>query len=206
MPPEVHESPSQAAVRERAPRQAAAPAVSGTRMIGVGLVSIGILLILVFGFDWGIFAGNAPAADPPRGITIGQKAPEFETVNLDGAEIALSDLEGKFVLLNFWATWCSPCRIEMPFLQAQHEQHRDDLAIVGVDFDEPPDLVAEFVEEYGLTFEIALDPGGFIQELYEIRGYPTSYFLDREGVIRSVHIGVMSQSQLDGYLSDLGLD
>jgi hypothetical protein len=94
----------------------------------------------------------------------------------------------------------------MPLLQARHEEHGLDLAIVGVDFDEPRGLVAGFVEEYGLTFEMVLDPGGIIQNQYQIRGYPTSYFLDREGVIRVVHIGVMNADELDGYLRELGLD
>jgi peroxiredoxin len=181
-------------------------ASSRTRLVGLALIFAGILVIAVFGIDWGFLGGNDPAAQIPAGTTIGRRAPDFDTIGLDGNTLALSDFKGKFVLLNFWATWCSPCRVEMPFLQARHEQYPADLVIVGVDFDEPAELVASFVEEYGLSFEIALDPGGLIQDQYEIRGYPTSIFLDRDGVIREIHIGVMSEGQLDGYLADLGLD
>ncbi len=186
------------------------PVASGppawTRMLGAGLIAAGILVIAVFGMDWSAWFGPRIPAGAAPGITVGLQAPDFDAVDLDGGRVTLSDLSGKLVLLNFWATWCSPCRVEMPFLQARHEAYPADLAIVGVDFDEPQQMVFNFAEEFGLTFEIVLDPGGLIQDLYEIRGYPTSYFLDREGVIRVVHIGVMSEAQLDGYLRELGLE
>ena len=77
--------------------------------------------------------------------------------------------------------------------------------MVAVDFDEPAEVVQAFVDEFGLTFDVVLDPGGEVQDLYRIRGYPSSMFVDREGIIQIVHIGILAESQLDGYLQDMGI-
>lgn len=135
----------------------------------------------------------------------GQPAPDFTLENLDGEPVALEDLRGKVVLLNFWATWCGPCRVEMPALESRHQKYPVQLAVVGIDFDEPKENVAAFVEEFGLTFPILLDPGAVVQDAYRIRGYPTSVFLDQDGTVQIVHIGIMTEDQLDDYLQELGV-
>lgn len=135
----------------------------------------------------------------------GQPAPDFTLENLDGEPMALEDLRGKVVLLNFWATWCGPCRVEMPALESRHQQYPEQLAVVGIDFDEPKENVAAFMEEFGLTFPILLDPGAVVQDAYRIRGYPTSVFLDQDGTVQIVHIGIMAEDQLDDYLQELGV-
>jgi thiol-disulfide isomerase/thioredoxin len=153
------------------------------------------------------FPSNPDLADgssvfaPEKGVL----APEFSLVDLSGNQVALSDLHGKVVLLNFWATWCGPCRIEMPLLQALHDELRDKLTVVAINFDEPKDQVQAFADEFGLTFGILLDPGGEVQNLYRIRGYPTSVLIDENGVVQIVHIGIMAESQLDGYLQQMGV-
>ncbi|HZD55102.1 MAG TPA: redoxin domain-containing protein, partial [Anaerolineales bacterium] len=139
----------------------------------------------------------APEVDAP--------APDFELDTLSGEAVRLSDYRGKTVLLNFWATWCAPCRLEMPAMQSRFEEHKSDLAVLGINFDEPESDVQAFAQELGLTFTILLDPGGEVQKLYRIRGYPSTYFLDADGVVRIEHIGVMTEDQLDGYLSQLGV-
>lgn len=135
--------------------------------------------------------------------TQGARAPQFELNTLDGGRLALDDFRGEVVLLNFWATWCGPCRLEMPAMQQRYEE--TGLNILAINFDEPPDLVQAFVDELQLTFPILMDPGGLIQQLYQVRGYPTSYFVDEEGVIRIIHIGFMNEEQLDGYLAEMGV-
>ena len=135
----------------------------------------------------------------------GALAPEFTLEDLSGNQVALTDLQGKVVLLNFWATWCGPCRVEMPTLQARHEQYEDSLAVVAINFDEPKEDVLNFATELGLTFTILLDPGGETQNAFRVRGYPTSVFLDEDGVVQIVQIGIMSDSQLDNYLEQMGL-
>ncbi len=151
-----------------------------------------------------------PTASAPQfsiaGLETGSPAPEFELEAADGSMVGLTDFIGEVVLLNFWATWCAPCRTEMPLLQSTFESFKDQgFIVLGIDFDESADLVASFGDEFGLTFPLLLDPGGKIQQQYKVRGYPTTVVLDREGRIQSYHIGILTQSQLDGYLESAGL-
>lgn len=169
----------------------------------VVLMVIGILLIAVFGFDLKI---NLPGSEP---VTVAPQvdslAPNFSLKDLNGNVISLTDLRGKNVVLNFWATWCGPCRLEMPSLQARQQQHQEDLVVLAVNFDEPEEVVQAFKAELGLSFPIVLDPGAIVQDVYSIRAYPTTYFIDREGVIRNVRIGILTEETLDDYLAELGI-
>ncbi len=110
-------------------------------------------------------------------------------------------------MLNFWATWCGPCEIEMPLLQARYERYRQDgFSVLAVNFDEPQELVTAYGQDHGLSFPLLLDPGGEIQQLYRIRGYPSTYLLDRDGVIRDIHIGLLTENRMDEMLASVGLE
>jgi peroxiredoxin len=137
----------------------------------------------------------------------GFSAPDFSLNTLDGATVRLSDLRGRPVLINFWASWCGPCRVEMPHIQAAYEDHADDgLVVLGVDQSEPVTTVARFADEFGLTFPIPLDTDGKVSAAYQARGLPTSFFIDVDGVIRDTFTGPMSaghiESMLEGILPD----
>ena len=137
----------------------------------------------------------------------GALAPEFSLISLEGDQVSLADLRGHPVLINFWATWCAPCRIEMPHIQDRFERYADQgFVILAVDFDEPAGQVEAFRDELGLTFDILLDPGAEVQELYRNRSYPTTFFVDEQGVIQVQHIGVMTEGQLDENLAKIGLE
>jgi thiol-disulfide isomerase/thioredoxin len=144
-------------------------------------------------------AGRLPAA--PK---VGSAAPDFDLESLSGERLRLQDLSGKPVVINFWATWCIPCEAEMPLLQESYEGNPG-LEVLAVNFAEPSTDVQAFVDKHGLTFDILLDPRAIVQTLYRVRGYPTTYFVDGEGVIQGVHIGVLSQRQLNGYLEQIGV-
>ena len=163
------------------------------------LVLLAAILLLVAACKTSPNEGAREAAE------IGAIAPAFTLKNTEGAEIALADHRGQVVLINFWATWCPPCRQEMPGIQAMFEAHQGDLAILAIDNDEPLPLVLEFQKEFGLTFDILMDPAARVQTQYMIRSYPTSLFVDKNGIIRFIHIGLMTESQLGDYLSQLGL-
>lgn len=130
--------------------------------------------------------------DIPRAPEVGAGAPEYSAVDLAGDTISLASLQGEVVLLNVWATWCLPCREETPALQRLHERlSGEGLRIVGVSVDSRGETqaVADFVESYGVTYDIWLDPAEQIISTYRVIGVPNTYLIDREGIIRWKHIG-----------------
>lgn len=139
----------------------------------------------------------APAVDSP--------APNFELLDLNGKLVQLEDYRGQVVMLNFWATWCPPCRLEMPTLNSRYEAHSTEFTVLAVNFAEQENVVEEFALELGLSFPVLLDSDGAIQEQYQVRGYPSSVFIDADGIIRIIHIGILTDGQLDSYLAELGI-
>ena len=164
----------------------------------------------------GYFLG-IPAAAPPRSggtspaaavvmPVVGAPAPDFTLESLEGVPYSVKQAHGQVVVLNFWATWCEPCRSEMPMLQARYERDRErGLLILGVNFDEPAEDVHAFGVELGITFPLLLDPGAETQRLYRIRGYPSTFVIDREGLLVVGHIGLLTEARLDHYLDQAGL-
>jgi len=133
----------------------------------------------------------------PQPPQVGDPAPEFEALSLDGERtVALADYAGQTVLVNLWATWCAPCRFETPYLQSIYEENRErGLMIVGVSVDSPSalDQVNDFLEEMGVTYDILLDPGMVSTDAFLPIGYPASYLIDGEGVIRFTRLGPIAE-------------
>jgi thiol-disulfide isomerase/thioredoxin len=173
--------------------------------IGAGLtIGSGLGILILFGL--GGWDALARLAGSPQGVfKNSDRALDFTLDTLDGNRVRLSDLQGKIVLLNFWATWCVPCKEEMPILEDRSRRYGPGLVVLAINFAEPQDVVKGYVDEMGLTFDVLLDPRAIVQEMYKVRGYPTSVFIDAEGMIRTQHIGVMTEKQLDGYLAKVGL-
>jgi peroxiredoxin len=144
--------------------------------------------------------------DLPVAPELGALAPDFTLETPDGETYTLSDFRGQPVLVNMWATWCGPCRLEMPAIQATYEARQDEgfvvLAVNHTDTDTVPAMV-EFGEELGLTFPLLVDPGSQIQKAYQVRAYPSSFFVDEEGIVQTVHFGPMTEGQLNGYVDGL---
>jgi len=173
-------------------------------------IGAGLGIFLYFGLGIGRRAADNQETPAGRELvaspSIGLPAPDFTLTSLEGKKVRLSDLQGKIVLINFWATWCAPCRLEMPLIEERAERYSSQLAVLGVNFDEPQDQVQSFVDELGLRFDVLLDPGAQVQDLYQVRGYPTSLFVDEAGIVRFIHIGFLSEEQMDRYLRDLGVE
>ncbi len=138
----------------------------------------------------GVVAVAAVAWLTPKGnvgVEIGDRLPEFSAVSLEGEEVSSADLEGEVVLLTVWATWCGPCRLEMPSIQAAYDRFGDDgLKIVAVSIDADPNYrvkVEEFRQEFGLTFPMLLDPANEITRTLNTIGVPENFVLDRRGRI-----------------------
>ncbi|MBI5944709.1 MAG: TlpA family protein disulfide reductase [Chloroflexi bacterium] len=150
---------------------------------------------LVFGMFWTVVSRVSPdqsqaqtGSVPKEGFT----APDFTLSLLDGGEITLSELRGKVVLVNFWTSWCPPCRKEMPAIESVYRSYKEiGLVVIGLNLtaqDSKQDA-ASFAQEVGLTFPIALDLDNSVGTLYRVTALPTSFFIDRKGVIRSVIVG-----------------
>ena len=137
-------------------------------------------------------------------LKVGDPAPAFTLQDVDGNEVALADFQGQPVILNFWATWCAPCRIEMPELQATYEKYQDDgLVILALNQDEAAETVRSFFyHQFGLTFTPVLDVDQLIAQEYGVFNYPSTYFVNRDGEITAVHRGPVLQAQIEGYLAD----
>jgi peroxiredoxin len=133
---------------------------------------------------------NNPPADARTGNRIGNLAPDFTLTTVDGKEFRLRDYRGKPVILNFWATWCGPCQYEIPHLKAVHEEwDKTGVTIIAVSTQDPPDSAKSYVKNKELKFIVPLDPRGQVAGLYNIRGLPTTLFINENGIITSVKIG-----------------
>ncbi|MFQ5933438.1 MAG: TlpA family protein disulfide reductase [Dehalococcoidia bacterium] len=141
----------------------------------------------------------------PIGPFIGALAPNFRLETLEGDTLALSDLRGKPVFLNFFAVWCYYCRFETPEMEKVYQMMGDKVAIVSVDMGEPKKRVSAYREIMGLTFTMTLDESLEITRAYQVPAYPSTYLIDRDGVIRSIRIGAfLSEEEILGTLESLG--
>ncbi|MCO6451792.1 MAG: redoxin domain-containing protein [Caldilineales bacterium] len=134
---------------------------------------------------------------PPVGIGVGDLAPDFTWIGLDEQPHSLAELKGKAVILNFWATWCVPCRAEMPLLEELYQQFEaDGLVVVGMDVGEDAARVQDFVQELGVSFPIGLDQEQEISRQFRVFGMPTTFFISRDGVIDYQLVGQMNRNVL----------
>lgn len=137
-------------------------------------------------------------ADEKAQAAPGFRAPDFTATDvITGETISLGDLKGQVVMVNFWATWCGPCRVEMPAMEAYHKEvgGKVRMVAIGADAREKPELLAAFAEELGLTFHIAFDDGKAALD-YNSFGLPTSIFIDQNGIVRGRHTGAMNLNQI----------
>jgi cytochrome c biogenesis protein CcmG, thiol:disulfide interchange protein DsbE len=149
---------------------------------------------------------GAPLAARAQTPRIGQPAPDFSLETLDGGRLSLSELKGHPVLVNFWASWCKPCRTEMPEIVGAYQQRLGTgLEVVAVNLtdQEKKKDVGRFVEELQMQVRVLLDVKGKVRERYRLVGLPTSIFIDRAGIVRVIHPGPMSREALDRGLAEI---
>lgn len=140
-------------------------------------------------------AVSGEAAD--TGLAVGKSAPDFKLVTMDGEEMSLSDFRGKPVFVNFWATWCPPCRAEMPDMEKLYgNMDIEILAVNMTDTEKNEGAVADFVNETALTFPVLMDVDGELSSAYNVKAYPTSYLIDADGKIGFIAYGAMNYNQM----------
>ena len=137
-------------------------------------------------------------SDPETGLDIGSKAPDFTLQGYDGEAISLSAID-KPVMLNFWASWCPPCKAEMPHMKNFYEKNKDEVEIVAVNMmhqESSEQDMMKFYKEYGLNFPVPIDEDGMVSTTYQVVSIPTSYFIDSEGIIVSKYTGPMTETSI----------
>lgn len=178
-----------------------------------------LLLIMVI---WGVYDFEAKKQDTQQtvaptteqsntasakkqGLEKGNVAPDFTLQTVNGKSYTLSDFRGKKVLLNFFATWCPPCKLETPHLEKFYKQQQNNgitvLAVNLTSGETNPNNLPKFISQYGLTFPVLLDKQGSIGDLYQTVSIPTSYFIDSKGVIREKMVGAMDRTTMDNLIS-----
>ncbi len=178
------------------------------KIIGMALVGIGLLLL---GFAAWIFLPK-PQTSTAKNIeeisaipaVAAYIAPELSLIDLDGSPVSLTDFAGQVVLVNNWATWCPPCKAEMPTLQAYYENHHDQgFTIVAIEAGDSREAVADFVNQYGLTFPVWLDLEQKALDAFRNPNLPNSAVIDRHGAVRYVWTGTISRKVLEEYVTPL---
>ena len=168
------------------------PQGRGRSKFAVVLIA-GLILVVMFMVVWLQSAKYEP-------LTVGKPAPDFQLPDLNDKDIRLSDYRGKVVFLNFWATWCKPCREEMPSMEVLYKNfEKDGLVILAVSIDRVTTKkeIPPFVKSLNLTFPVLVDSWGQTDKRYKLMGVPETYIIDREGTLREKVIGPRDWTRLD---------
>ena len=170
-----------------------------------------LLLLAILGGVW-ILLSREPVQESQNFLTeaplVGHLAPDFALPTPDGEMIALADYVnredgGQPVVLNFWASWCGPCRIETPYFQTLSRRYEGQVAFLGVNQGESLDTITDFAASYGLSYPLLYDPDNSVNDAYHVFNLPTTIFIDGEGVIREVYVGAISQAVLQDRVNRL---
>ncbi len=188
--------------KKQAIKRKAAPPM-GMIVAGIGVVLIGVAaLFMLPKDDVAGSAGNAQEEYSSVPAPVEYDAPELALTNLAGEEESLADYEGQVVLVNLWATWCPPCKAELPVLQQYYEDHVDEgFVIVGIDFGEPEATVNAFIQSSNLSYPIWVDEGSESGMAFNSYSLPASFVIDRDGTVRLAWTGAISQAMLEKHVT-----
>jgi len=150
-----------------------------------------------------VMAGCSPSS--AQGVEVGNLAPDFQLQNLDGQTVSLGNLQGKPVLINFWATWCPSCVSEMPYIQEIYEEWSDKgLVVLAINIGESSSKVEEFMQSHNLSFTVLLDTKQNVAQKYNFQYIPTTFFIDKDGIIQEKVIGpFQNKTQIENRLSKI---
>lgn len=170
-------------------------------VLGIGLILIGLYIALALS-QVGQDKPRQPLGSIP--VAVNYPAPDLKLDTLHGQSASLEDYRGQVILVNLWATWCPPCRAEMPVLQAYYESHqKQGFVLIAVNAGDSATEVQAFVEKTGLTFPIWLDPNNSALRAFRTTGLPSSFVIDRAGQIRLAWSGAIERKTLEKYVTPL---
>ena len=169
--------------------------------VALGLLLIGFALLAMVKPK---AAGNQESSSSVVPFAVEYTAPELSLQNIEGKTESLADYRDKVVLVNNWATWCPPCKAEMPTLVAYHNEHTaDGFTVIAVEAGEPVDLVSQFADSFQMTFPVWLDPNGESLRAFGNGTLPNSYVIDRTGTVRYAWTGEINKDMLEKYVTPL---
>jgi thiol-disulfide isomerase/thioredoxin len=162
--------------------------------IGAALVLTAVLLLII----------THPATQSVTPARVGSSLSQFTLKDINGKQVSLSDYSGSVVLVNAWATWCPPCKAEMPLLESYYQAHSGQgFVILAIDAGDTQDVVASFATQYGLPFPVLLDPGMQLLSGLGINSFPTSILVGRDGKVKTIHFGIFTKDSIDAEISPL---
>ena len=136
---------------------------------------------------------------------IGSPVPSFELPDVDGRMISSKEYLGTPLIINFWATRCAPCKLEMPLLQKTAKKFDNNLTVFAVNFDEPEETVIKYVRQNSIDIPVVLDESGAMANSYGVHAFPVTFFIDKGGILRSTHIGQLDGVLIQSYLKTIGI-
>ncbi len=169
--------------------------MSSKRILIYGVVALCLL---------GLYVAGRRKAAAPKVTASGNLAPDFSVTDIDGKKLSLSDYRGKVVLLDFWATWCTPCRAEVPaFVEMQQKYGPQGFQVVGISMDDDAKPVREFYRDYKINYPVAIGDDKLAQGFGGVLGLPVNFIIDREGRIHAKYLGATDVAVIDKAVSDL---
>jgi len=153
-----------------------------------------------------VVEAETPTTSPePDDRQDAREALDFELTSVEGETVRFADFRGMAVMINFWATWCPPCRAELPLIESFAVQHAEELAVLAVNSGEDRETVVQFVNEFNYDLVFLLNPSNSLATEYQVRGLPTTIFINEEGFIEAVHVGLLNENLLTDYLNQVGV-
>lgn len=168
------------------------------RRMGIAFIALALLMAAC--------TPSAPTSTSTVSLGVGSNAPDFTLKTLDGNEAHLMDYKGRPVLINFWASWCGPCRGEMPAIVAAYNAHKDtglEVLAINLTIQDTLKNARAFADEFRMSFPVLLDQEGHVSNTYSLRGLPNSVFIDADGIVRAIHPGPMTREVIEQQLAEI---
>jgi cytochrome c biogenesis protein CcmG/thiol:disulfide interchange protein DsbE len=175
-------------------------------MLGILTIILAVILVQRAPVSDSGISGQSMGVVERGSVSINSPAPVFTLPDLSNSIIRLDDYLGRIVIINFWASWCAPCKEEMPFLDEYGQEYSNRLIVLGVAVADTVEAVQKFLDSNPVTYPIVIDQKGLVGATYHVFGYPTTYFVDEAGIIRGKYIGAITSRILQQNLVPLGIN